>query len=1055
MSNIDHLCRKYKELVADSIISPQERGYAFEKLLWTLFDLTEMSAREPFRSAGDQIDGSCVWRNREYFVEAKWTADPLDQKEVDAFFQKLRRANKPGLMFSVGGFSKNVKLNDDTPELLLFRKGDIDAIMHKKLSITEFIDIKLSYWPQKKRLHYHPNSRVFRDTEWHNSLQHFHKITQTEIASIGSKYISHLYVQRSAALPITKLLHDKNPQSSLALVIERAGAGKTNLLCHLAEHYALNSPVFIVRAGIHLNGTFGLTQYIADLYAPVEKQTSRSGEEFIFKHARLAEAHGKHLLIFVDALNESLTPQLLKEELLAGLARWRTENIITIVTCRDIYWDAFDDPRWHQFKPCRLRNKMFLFHQDEYDGPHGALSRYFDYFKVSGKLAGHAYERCKHPLLLNFFCRTYEGESFDQISELRLLDLFDEYWRRKVVDPDSTRHRISSPDDGPAAQYLLRLAASMLERGEAIVPKDKLHSITGDSDNTDYNSTYVKLLDEHILIEETTKASLTGVQFVYEEFMEYVIALHFVQKLLNKNTDEIRAAVLAFLDSAPNFLRGVGVLVFIALMLKTRRDISVWPVLASERRFQATTALFDALRLMSEDGLDESIDELLCELMRPNATRDNRIRAIELCRFPPYVNRPSLHGVLCDCTNTKDKKVRDAAIISLIMWQDNFSVPQLNTILQNNSGKTVPTICRSIASGNFGITRDGIAGLIKIMLQYNRDTIRTHVSVALAGLADEAAIAQLGEILNASGVKVRKLIAGQCKSLHHDDSTLEAASNLLEMLCCDSDNGIVTQSVEAYADYATDRSINFLLNQACRSDWCTDVKDCILEQLVKYTRRLALGYNSSPPETSDVQEAIHLLTSSDQDNHSEIVDRIRSSPDKWRFLVHWVSIYAGDVGRHVFTTLLKKKEKREVLTVLLHESHRLSDEMDVVIAISKLAQTGSYAVRRLATKTLGHMPSLKATQFLVDLLKDNNPEIVSDAMSGLASKPLNVVEPALLEMVQRDLGSAVRQKLASTIARLDPRAARSALQWLASRDRSPRVQKFAEESLQFIDARVH
>ena len=46
------------ELVQIASFQPHERGYAFEAFLKLSFDMAGLTAREPFRNVGEQIDGS-------------------------------------------------------------------------------------------------------------------------------------------------------------------------------------------------------------------------------------------------------------------------------------------------------------------------------------------------------------------------------------------------------------------------------------------------------------------------------------------------------------------------------------------------------------------------------------------------------------------------------------------------------------------------------------------------------------------------------------------------------------------------------------------------------------------------------------------------------------------------------------------------------------------------------------------------------------------------------------------------------------------------------------
>ena len=85
----------------------QRRGYAFEAYLKTLFDTFRLSAREPFRIVGEQIDGSFQLGNETYLLEAKWLKEPIGAEALHVLQGKLdqKAAWARGLLVSFGGFT--------------------------------------------------------------------------------------------------------------------------------------------------------------------------------------------------------------------------------------------------------------------------------------------------------------------------------------------------------------------------------------------------------------------------------------------------------------------------------------------------------------------------------------------------------------------------------------------------------------------------------------------------------------------------------------------------------------------------------------------------------------------------------------------------------------------------------------------------------------------------------------------------------------------------------------------------------------------------------------
>ncbi|MEA3052669.1 MAG: hypothetical protein QOG72_1572 [Sphingomonadales bacterium] len=88
-------------------LPPQQRGYDFERYLKDLFDAFRMSAREPFRLVGEQIDGSFELAGETYLIEAKWLNRKVGVAELGAFHSKLEQKAlwARGLLISFGGFT--------------------------------------------------------------------------------------------------------------------------------------------------------------------------------------------------------------------------------------------------------------------------------------------------------------------------------------------------------------------------------------------------------------------------------------------------------------------------------------------------------------------------------------------------------------------------------------------------------------------------------------------------------------------------------------------------------------------------------------------------------------------------------------------------------------------------------------------------------------------------------------------------------------------------------------------------------------------------------------
>jgi len=104
--NFEIFLKELQEL-SDKSDTPQERGFAFEKYLKSLFDAFSLEPRGSFRTIGEQIDGSFILRDECYLLEAKWTSKPIDKGDLVIFNGKVssRSGFTRGLFISFSKFS--------------------------------------------------------------------------------------------------------------------------------------------------------------------------------------------------------------------------------------------------------------------------------------------------------------------------------------------------------------------------------------------------------------------------------------------------------------------------------------------------------------------------------------------------------------------------------------------------------------------------------------------------------------------------------------------------------------------------------------------------------------------------------------------------------------------------------------------------------------------------------------------------------------------------------------------------------------------------------------
>ncbi|VVE50693.1 restriction endonuclease [Pandoraea cepalis] len=87
-------------------LSPQQKGYALEKLFADLMDASGIPVERPFSNLGEQIDGAIKYEGRYYLIELKWTADQTDPVQLRNFYVKvLGKPDGRGIFLSMSGFT--------------------------------------------------------------------------------------------------------------------------------------------------------------------------------------------------------------------------------------------------------------------------------------------------------------------------------------------------------------------------------------------------------------------------------------------------------------------------------------------------------------------------------------------------------------------------------------------------------------------------------------------------------------------------------------------------------------------------------------------------------------------------------------------------------------------------------------------------------------------------------------------------------------------------------------------------------------------------------------
>jgi hypothetical protein len=133
-------------LIALVAMSPQPRGFAFEKYLKQLFDAFGLEARSAFRLVGEQIDGSFLLGVETYLLEAKWQNEQTGIGDLHAFHGKIEQkaAWARGLFVSYIGFSdQGLQAFGRGKRVICIDGADLSEAFSRELPLPEVLNRKV------------------------------------------------------------------------------------------------------------------------------------------------------------------------------------------------------------------------------------------------------------------------------------------------------------------------------------------------------------------------------------------------------------------------------------------------------------------------------------------------------------------------------------------------------------------------------------------------------------------------------------------------------------------------------------------------------------------------------------------------------------------------------------------------------------------------------------------------------------------------------------------------------------------------------------------------
>ena len=308
-------------------------------------------------------------------------------------------------------------------------------------------------------------------------------------------------------------------------IFGEAVIGKTHIACHICEERVNNNLPAILLLGRDFTRDKPIEKKILEI---LDIPSQYSWFEFLSALESMAEAYRIRIPIVIDALNESETTDIWKNQL-PGFTEYlkKYPRIILINTCRTLYTDYI----WEGKKP---QNYIYIYGFNEINLEE-AINKYFSYYKIKADLTLVSLNQFKHPFYLKLFCETNNPERKEEkqiyIGEQTLYKVIDEYLTKCN---EKISCKLSRLPKFKIIQGILKKFAGALwinsSRDMNFPDAIKLFDNKSESE-LDWNNSFTKaLLDEGLLISRNMLDKKEKIGFVYDLLGGYLIAKYLLEE---------------------------------------------------------------------------------------------------------------------------------------------------------------------------------------------------------------------------------------------------------------------------------------------------------------------------------------------------------------------------------------------------------------------------------------------------------------------------------------------------------------------------------------------
>ena len=428
-------------------------------------------------------------------------------------------------------------------------------------------------------------------------------------------------------------------------LVSNAGYGKTNVICRMADKLSKSHPVVLLSGQMESNSQYDIEYHVQrqlELFLPGSFANWLNRIKPVSKNT-----NRQWLFILIDGINENSNLPLFVRLLRGFIDKIKGKRIKLILSCRNLFWDLFSA----NLKESLFENRILELNEFTQQEEKQATQLYFDRFKIQANFDISNISSLRNPLLLRFFCEAYREREIAKVSDIELLSVFDLYLERIEAKINEQLGLLRSDQ---IIHFLTEIAYQMWQIRRTNISLSEIQ-ITPE-ETSKITSIYNLIRSENIIFEENLQiyASQKKVRFLYDEFMEYIIARSWFEHLITSQESEqateilLQEAVSALSGFAPAF----GAILFLDKMLNrggvlVSRAISLIASLEDEFVASRQITMLSAFKNIAIENIS---DELLLALEKfERIARDEikeQLAPIMIGILRQYPHHPITRGMI-------------------------------------------------------------------------------------------------------------------------------------------------------------------------------------------------------------------------------------------------------------------------------------------------------------------------------------------------------------------------------------------------------------------------